>query len=321
MGTSAHKEPTSWITASWLLMSAVYLTLGTAAVDSALSWVGFSLVAVVSWLAAFVAWQRHAMTDYPVGVILVGTAAYLAATALGSLTPATAIAAFSFGFVALAWLRPWYFASLYGGLVASVLVGNLVPENTVTYWDLPFLVGLMPAGAYGIQWARKELVAARQDASTDPLTGLKNRRELPPAMAEMQHQAARRGHRIAALTIDLDHFKQINDDYGHATGDTLLVKVAQVLKLNARSSDLVARVGGEEFVILAVVPHHAAAVDLAERIREAVALVDSPRPVTASVGVAVAEQDRESVHALMQRADIAMYAAKEAGRNAVRTAG
>lgn len=321
MGVSTRKEPTSWITASWLLMSAVYLTLGTAALGSALSWVGFGLVGAVSWLAAFVAWQRHVMTDHPVGVISMGTAAYVAATVLGSLTPAAAITAFSFAFVALAWLRPWYYASFYGGLVVCVLGGNLVPENTVTYWDLPFLLGLVPAGAYGIQWARQELVSARREASTDPLTGLKNRRGLHSAVVELQHRAARDGHRVAALTIDLDHFKQINDDYGHATGDSVLVKVAQVLQLNARSSDLVARVGGEEFVIIATVPHRHAALDLAERIRETVALVQSPRPVTVSVGLAIAQKEKESVDALLQRADIAMYAAKESGRNAVRTAG
>jgi len=164
-------------------------------------------------------------------------------------------------------------------------------------------------------------------AVTDELTGLANRRglerEAERRLARMT-RAAGNSPAGALLVMDLDRFKQINDDYGHAAGDEALRTVARLLRARLRAEDLAARLGGEEFVVLLPRPDLDAAAGLAERLREELqqlplGLPGAPPPLTASWGVA-AHLPGESWARWLQRADLALYAAKQAGRNCVRTA-
>ncbi len=155
-------------------------------------------------------------------------------------------------------------------------------------------------------------------AVTDDLTGLANRRGIVQLAEQAVSAAKRNGTSLAFLVIDLDHFKQVNDRFGHAGGDALLLTVAGQISESLRREDSVGRFGGEEF--LAVLPGAdlAAAEGVAERVRADVALAGEQMSVTASIGVAVYD-DEESAYSLINRADAAMYRAKEAGRNRVCT--
>jgi len=121
--------------------------------------------------------------------------------------------------------------------------------------------------------------------------------------------------------IDLDHFKRLNDTYGHAAGDTALVGVAGILRGLARQSDVLARVGGEEFALLLPECTAADARMRAQEIRMAIERISAnwPTPVTVSIGLAALPEHAGSGEDLMAAADVALYGAKRAGRNTVRT--
>ncbi len=163
---------------------------------------------------------------------------------------------------------------------------------------------------------------AQKIANTDALTGLPNRRctfARLDAMIDRAHQASRP---LAAIMFDIDHFKKVNDTFGHKAGDDVLVKVAQLSRQQTRSEDLVGRIGGEEFVwLLPGVPAREVT-RLAERLRQAIekGTRDSEHPhVTASIGMAMYGPN-DTVETLLARADAALYEAKEGGRNQVKRA-
>ncbi|TDG12090.1 GGDEF domain-containing protein [Seongchinamella unica] len=158
-------------------------------------------------------------------------------------------------------------------------------------------------------------------ATEDPLTRLLNRRGLEDAMRVSMAHASRHDLPTAAIVIDVDHFKQVNDSFGHDTGDQVIRRVAAMIERMCRASDVLARTGGEEFLVILTDTDQVAARSLAERICHAIGerplLVDQQRiPVTVSLGVAatVGEVDLD---ALTQEADQAMYLAKRSGRNRV----
>ena len=160
----------------------------------------------------------------------------------------------------------------------------------------------------------------RQMTVTDELTGLVNRREAICRLNEQWSYSVRYGPPLSCVMLDIDHFKKINDTHGHAAGDLVLREVAVVLKETVRQSDVVARLGGEEFLVLC--PHVAAdgAAVCAEHIRAAVAEhgfhVNGNRiSVTVSLGVAQRDDSVTSAEALLGRADEALYVAKSKGRN------
>lgn len=172
------------------------------------------------------------------------------------------------------------------------------------------------------QELRNQKDVAEQAARTDALTGVASRRAFSEA-AEVEMQRALRYHtELSLLMMDLDHFKVVNDTHGHVTGDAVLVSFAQTVLQLVRKLDLVARLGGEEFVVL--LPNISAeqATALAERIRQAVddshLLVDG-KPLRFSVSIGVAQFDRRelSLTGWLARADAALYRAKAQGRNRV----
>lgn len=162
---------------------------------------------------------------------------------------------------------------------------------------------------------------ALQSAVLDPMTGLGNRAGLNRAVDREIALARRHRHAAALLVIDIDHFKQINDTYGHSAGDAVLLEVANTLRYICRGSDALFRFGGEEFVaLLPQTDTHGAAV-IAERIRVAVAAMTTQYQqhairVTTSVGVATLVKD-DALQSWFDRADRALYQAKQNGRDQV----
>lgn len=163
--------------------------------------------------------------------------------------------------------------------------------------------------------------ALAEEAVRDPLTGLHNRRHLDRVLvADLAGATAQRP--VSVLVLDVDHFKAVNDGYGHATGDRVLQAVARVLTGAARADDTVARLGGEEFVVVLPGAGRREAAERAEVIRRRCAALPQDGPagtpaVTVSVGVAEAPDDGADPAGLLARADEAVYAAKAAGRDRV----
>ena len=165
----------------------------------------------------------------------------------------------------------------------------------------------------------------RHLSSHDPLTGLLNRRAWEEALAVERLRLHRAPRFTALLVVDIDHFKRLNDQHGHSAGDAALVTVARALKATARGTDVVARLGGEEFGMLLPDTDVAGAGLAAERVREAVAQLrimvgEAPAPVTVSVGAAVLPPRNTTgltLDSLLRRADAALYRAKAEGRNRV----
>jgi diguanylate cyclase (GGDEF)-like protein len=160
-------------------------------------------------------------------------------------------------------------------------------------------------------------------ATRDPLTGLYNRRGLYSHLVQWASWSERYEHALGVLIIDVDHFKQVNDSYGHPAGDQALVKVAAALQGAVRDSDLVGRYGGDEFAVLAPETTRAALEALAHRVLEGVrATALGPQfdghKLTASVGAAFVQHGRGTTpEALLACADRSLYAAKSAGRDQV----
>lgn len=167
---------------------------------------------------------------------------------------------------------------------------------------------------YAEEWERIGL--------SDSLTGLPNRRSFEKFLEHHVGAAERFGEALAVLVLDLDHFKAVNDTYGHSWGDEVLKRVAATLVAGVRKSDVVARWGGEEFGILAPKTDVRGGVQLGNRLREAVAATAMPEgmpQVTVSVGVAQ-WQPGQSGQALFQKADAMLYRAKRTGRDQVEAA-
>ncbi len=187
--------------------------------------------------------------------------------------------------------------------------------------------GRMTESAAAMDALRAELETARAEAMTDALTGLPNRRAFDNRLPELLAAAAETMRPLALLMLDLDHFKSINDRFGHAVGDAVLRRTAQTVRSVLREQDMAARTGGEEFC--AVLPETSLndAMEIAERLRLAVAAQALTlrstgtrlQGISISIGLAMARSEEEP-GALIERADAALYRAKQSGRNQVTSA-
>lgn len=199
---------------------------------------------------------------------------------------------------------------------------SLVVATALLVWTFYFFLLNSARLELDLESARLELVHI---ASTDPLTGLYNRRHFFEH-AGIEFQRARRyGGNLSLLLLDADRFKLINDNYGHDAGDAILLHIGAIFRRELRSFDVVARFGGDEFVVMLVGADAESALLIAERIRETVqgapvALDSQTIHIQLSVGLASYEPGDEDLMAIMKRADIALYHAKKQGRNLVRVA-
>ena len=171
---------------------------------------------------------------------------------------------------------------------------------------------------------RLSVQATIEMAVTDALTGLHNRRYMETHLSQLATHAADRGKPLSILSLDVDHFKAVNDTYGHETGDRVLQEIAQRVRECVRNVDLACRVGGEEFLVILPSTDKAIAQTVAERIRKTISgaslelgLPSGPLKVSVSVGISTLENPQDKMEDLLRRADQALYSAKRAGRNRV----
>ena len=168
-------------------------------------------------------------------------------------------------------------------------------------------------------------------AITDPLTGLYNRRYVESNLARMASQARATQREFAVMMLNIDHFKSINDRYGHAEGDHVLIEIARPLRENLRALDLVARIGGEEFMVTLPNTNHAQGQFAADRLRRLISAMpfslgpDLPSlTVTMSLGVVIdglSKLEQYEIDKMCHRADAALYEAKSAERDTVAICG
>jgi diguanylate cyclase (GGDEF)-like protein len=208
---------------------------------------------------------------------------------------------------------------VFTSVLVAVVVGLVPRAHVVPEWFgvlLP-VAALIAVASLSTALMRSDL-EHRTEAIIDGLTGMLNRRSLEHRLAELAAQAEVTRQPVAVIAGDLDHFKRVNDEHGHAAGDAVLVDVAYRLRKRLRAFDLAYRVGGEEFLVLLPGATPAAAAGLAEDLRAAIA--NEPIagiPVTMSFGVAGSGDDGFDGQAVVAAADAALYAAKGTGRDRV----
>jgi diguanylate cyclase (GGDEF)-like protein len=247
-------------------------------------------------------------------------------------------AAFTVIVCVLAWRRGnraagWFLIAwivLEGFTIAAALrflMTSSLASDSLDYYGLPLsmvaasiLIALGVADRLRAQ--RVALSDAERRAQTDPLTGVLNRRSLIERLDAACARAKARGLPIALLFIDLDHFKQINDTFGHQAGDACLCAIIAPIHAELRQSDVIGRYGGEEFVVILSSADAAAAAPIAQRIVERVADVrvsgfGNPISVTCSIGIAASDTLGIWGEPLLAQADAAVYVAKRSGRNQI----
>ncbi len=221
-------------------------------------------------------------------------------------------------------------SAMVGTAVTALAVWGFIPSNVWTYHsvDVGILLDatlLALALTYQFRVGQREKLQAEQLAKLDPLTGADNRRAFYDKATPIWNVTLRHGHPLAVVLLDIDRFKRINDRHGHGCGDDVLVETARVLGKSIRQQDLMARWGGEEFILLLPETGLAEAAALAERVRKAIAEIalqrgDAEIRVTASFGVAQREERHHSLDTLISSADKHLYQAKASGRDRVTAA-
>ena len=198
-----------------------------------------------------------------------------------------------------------------------------VPLQTKRVAHLSYNRKMLAFMSHFIRVSEEELYTANQRlsqlASRDALTNLLNRREMERVLKEAVAYAQEHRTPLSVILMDIDHFKGVNDTYGHDMGDKVILTVADAISRTIRGSDSGCRWGGDEFFIILAGASLAVAGRVGERIRRTVESSQMPfdRNVTVSVGVAMLDVERDSELQLFKNADEALYQAKEAGRNAV----
>ncbi len=209
-----------------------------------------------------------------------------------------------------------------GGSVGNVL--QLVYESEMEPFIrlvIPYIKGYLNEASPVLE-ARTYMDILREQSLRDQLTGLYNRRFLEETIDKIAAQIKRRGTTLGILMIDVDYFKQVNDQYGHDVGDLVLKETARVISKSVRESDLVIRYGGEEFMVLLVDVQPGKSEEVAEKIRRAVEehLIEAfgiTLKKTVSIGVSEFPTDSDRIWQCIKFADVALYKAKELGRNRV----
>jgi diguanylate cyclase (GGDEF)-like protein len=202
-----------------------------------------------------------------------------------------------------------------GRVLGAVLVTSEKPLGSVQREQLHVAV----AQTSPVLALQRAIETAERRAASDPLTSLANRRAADEALIRLSAQTGRTVSSLAAVVVDLDRFREVNDRFGHERGDAALAMIGRVLGAGVRASDFVARYGGEEFLILAPDTDRRGGAELAEKLRRDIEMLALPAigQLTASFGVAALPEDAVDPHELLRHADRALYAAKALGRNRV----
>ncbi len=218
-------------------------------------------------------------------------------------------------------------ATLIGAMVTALTVWGVIPYSTLTYRAAEIAVSLDAlllsiALAEQFRRAQEEREEAQQLARIDMLTNLNNRRAFDEVSSTLWHNALRHHHETCIILLDLDEFKTINDTYGHAAGDAVLKEISGVLNTAVREGDVLARWGGEEFIIMLPQTSLYRATQTAERIRTTIEELNIKTKLheiktTASFGVAQSTKHTDELNDLIKLADKGLYQAKLAGRNSV----
>ena len=302
----------------YLGMAALHMQPG---IDYHAGWVALSLLIAVaaSWTALFIAFRLRSthrrLRDRAAPALVLGTAI------VGMHYTGMAAARFPAGSICGAAGGDGLQAQWLALVVLALTIAILAVVLIVSWLDQRMEAQLLRLRntdlSSSLDDAQAELTQA---ALHDPLTRLPNRRLLQQRIEQALAEAEQRGSRFAVMFMDLDGFKQVNDAYGHQTGDALLVAVAERTRQLLRPSDVLARLGGDEFVLVVRIDNDEDIATLASRILQAVGggplLPDHELQVTASIGIAICPDHAASERQLMGFADAAMYQAKEAGRNA-----
>jgi diguanylate cyclase (GGDEF)-like protein len=260
---------------------------------------GLALVAGIAWL------------DYVTGPRLLLNVFYL----LPVMLVAWVTASTAYGLIVV-------LATFLVGLLEAYLDGLHLYTLPVAAWNAGMRTAVFCIVLLLLAEVRKLVARLQQQSSTDELTGLANRRAFHAVAAREIERSRRYEHELSLAYLDIDGFKAVNDRNGHAVGDRVLVALAGLARATARSVDTVARLGGDEFVILMPETDAAAALPLAERLREACsqAAGTGRARVTCSVGVVTFERAPHDLEELLTSADALMYEAKAAGGDGVRQA-
>ena len=201
------------------------------------------------------------------------------------------------------------------------LIGEMLTDTESMRGSMMNLKQELEQSRQEVEKLHRELESAKGEALVDPMTGILNRRGFEKAVSHILKQEDLAGKEISMLMVDIDHFKAINDNFGHLVGDKVIRAVADMLKSKVRGQDFVARLGGEEFAVLLPDTPAQGGFSVAEHIRKGIEsgrirTIDSNKPlggVTVSIGVASLGQG--DFTEMMDRADKALYASKSSGRN------
>ncbi|MDH5184036.1 MAG: sensor domain-containing diguanylate cyclase [Gammaproteobacteria bacterium] len=218
-------------------------------------------------------------------------------------------------------------AHVTGSSITAMTTWGLIPYSIIGYHAIEIgmmldAVLLAMALADQFRHVQEQRLRAEHLTMLDPLTGINNRRAFYELVSPLWNRAIDEQQDISVIMLDIDKFKSINDKYGHRQGDEVLSQVAQMLKECMRTSDIIARWGGEEFIVLLPMTPKPAVMVIAERCRQRLSslsldLAGEKHNLTVSLGVAHTDQPRGSLDELVERADVHLYEAKRKGRNRV----
>lgn len=221
--------------------------------------------------------------------------------------------------------------SLIGQIFTTAFM-IIIEWSTGDLYDLDYLSILLVIIAYNFIFTfvvgyafsriRTLLHEVNEHAIRDPLTKLYNRRMLEETSHSLLDSAKRKQFNIGVLALDLDHFKRVNDQYGHDNGDRILIEFSKIMLSNVRVMDYCYRIGGEEFLILLPDIDLTIALDIGERIRKRISestiiIEEQPVNITVSIGVHLSDEQDTDLGEMLKRADEALYSSKQTGRNKV----
>jgi diguanylate cyclase (GGDEF)-like protein len=310
-----------WVAVSMFAIGGATTWLGVIITETGQSARGWQSVWAVCFLVCALA-----LVLFPPRLVVIQTAVLVSIAVLGGLIATSD----PLGMASLFFLWPTVFAAYFFSrrlwiasflfvavsLGTGLIINRHLPLKLDTFIGTLASVGLMAAlVATMTRRERRFHEALELTAGTDPLTGLLNRRAFVPDLASMILSSRDGAGPLAVVIFDVDHFKRFNDRFGHLLGDQALQQMAQVLREQSRGTDAVCRFGGEEFVVALPDADTEAALAYATRVAGALSHDQSDRRVSTSAGIATLTADSDDAGVMLARADQALYAAKEAGRD------